>query len=461
MIPSLAAAILAAIPAQDLGIKAPPQRGTICIYNAHIHPVDGPDIPHGFITFTDATIREIAAGTPHVPMPGAAPGYTAIDAKGLHVYPGLVAAASEMGLIEHGLVRQTSDRAETGDAKPEVIAASAVNPDSTLLPVARVNGILTVCVVPRGGLLPGQASVIRMDAWTTEELPLATPFPGPNRHANAMVLSWPSMRTSTAWWMTRSVEEQQKDIKQSLERVETLFDNAKAYRDARAADPSTPTDLRLEAMRALFPTPDAPAANAAPGAPRTLPLFVNANDYDQITAALAFCKERGIRMVLVGGSDAHLAAAQLKEHDVPVIITGTHNLPRRADSPYDDAYTLPARLLAAGVRFAIASADDAAHERNLPYNAAIAVAHGLPRDAALAAVTLWPAEILGVADQVGSLTRGKLATLIVTDGDPLDATTKVHHAFIDGRAIDLTTKQSILAEKYRERYRQQKAAPPR
>lgn len=186
----------------------------------------------------------------------------------------------------------------------------------------------------------------------------------------------------------------------------------------------------------------------------TLPIFISANDYDQITAAIAFCEARNLRMVLVGGREADLAADLLKKHNISVIVSGTHALPKRNDSAYDETYTLPARLHALGVKFCIASADRTAHERNLPYNAAMAVAHGLPMDAALASVTLAPAQILGLGDQLGSLEKGKRATLILTTGNPLEVTTQIEAAFIDGRQIDLSNKQTELYKKYRERFEQ-------
>ncbi len=178
---------------------------------------------------------------------------------------------------------------------------------------------------------------------------------------------------------------------------------------------------------------------------------------DQITAAVVFCKERHLRMVLVGGREADLCADLLKDNHIPVIINGTHSLPAHDDSAYDECYTLPARLHAAGVDFCIASADRTAHERNLPYNAAMAVAFGLPMDAALKSVTLAPAQILGLGDQLGSLEPGKRATLILTTGNPLEVTTQIEAAFIDGRQIDLSNKQTKLYEKYRQKYAKQKS----
>jgi imidazolonepropionase-like amidohydrolase len=255
------------------------------------------------------------------------------------------------------------------------------------------------------------------------------------------------MRTVTAWWMDKSEEEQLKEIRESLRRIEETFDAAKAYADARAADPNAPADLRWEAMRPLW-EPEGKAR-----------LFIHAQDLDQINAAVQCCVRRGLRCTLIGGRDATLAAELLKEHRVPVVVLGTHAMPKRDDAPYDDAFTLPRRLADAGITFSIATGDDTAHERNLPYAAAMAAAHGLSADDALRAVTLDSAKVLGIEKQYGSLEKGKSATLILTTGNPLEITTQVRRAFIDGREIDLSNKQTKLAEKYLEKARQRGDIP--
>ncbi len=316
-----------------------------------------------------------------------------------------------------------------------------MNPDSTLIPVTRSNGILLAAIAPEGGLIPGQASVIRLDGWTMADM-AAQPTTG-------IVLRWPQMRTITAWWMDTSEDDQRRDIGRNLERIREVFATAAAYADARGADPTQPEDLRWEAMRPLFA--GAPLEGATDTRAR---LFILANDVDQISAAVAFAKERALRAVIVGGRDAHLCAALLKENGIPVVLTGTHVMPRRDDADYDEAFTRPLRLHEAGITFAIAHMDDTAHERNLPYSAAIAAAHGLPPEAALRAITLAPAQIFGIDDRYGSLETGKSATLLITTGDPLEVTTQIQSAFIDGREIDLSNKQTKLYEKYRERYQQ-------
>jgi imidazolonepropionase-like amidohydrolase len=188
---------------------------------------------------------------------------------------------------------------------------------------------------------------------------------------------------------------------------------------------------------------------------RESPLFVHANDAESIEDALAFAREQTLRIVLVGGIEAWRVAALLKQQDVPVIIAGTHVLPLRRFDPVDAVYANPAALHAAGVRFAIASPGDGfstSNERNLPYQAASAVAHGLPLDEGLKAVTLYPAQILGVADRLGSLAVGKDATLFVADGHPLEVRTQVLRAWIAGREVDLNNRHRQLYEKYQKKY---------
>lgn len=429
-----AACVLAAgtgASAQDLVKKAPPQSAPIAITNATIHTVAGSTIEKGTVIFDKGVITSVgAAGTGAIPS-----GTTIVDVSGMHVYPGLIGANTVMGLTEVNSARATLDYDETGDATPEVRAVVAVNPDSTIIPVTRSNGVLICAVMPTGGSIPGRAGVIRLDGWTWEDMAV--------RDDAGMVVNWPSLRPVTAWWMTRSEEEQIDDARKARQQIDDAFTAAAAYMKSRAADPSIPADLRWEAMRAVLE--------------RKAPVFVRAGRIDQIQSAIAWGVEKNLKLVIVGGEDAPLAAELLKKHDIPVIITGTFVQPRRGDSPYDDPYTLPARLEALGVKWCLASVGggfETPHERNLPYHAAIAVAHGLDRAVALRSITLAPAEILGIADKYGSIEMGRSATLIVTDGDPLEITTQVKMAFIDGRELDLSDKQKALNEKYREKYRQ-------
>lgn len=429
----------AAANAQDLVHKAPPQDQPILIQNATVHTVSGETIENGYVYFVAGTIEAIGAE----PTPRFASPPVVIDGAGLHVWPGMIAPVTQLGLSEIQAIRQTRDHDELPDVSPEVYAAVAVNPDSTLLPVTRSNGVLLAGVFPTGGTIPGRASVMHLDGWTWEQMAVK-PDAG-------LVLSWPQARPVRAWWMDQTDEEQTSRTRERLNQINETFDTAAAYAEARRADSNHPVDLRWEAMRSIFPK-NGTADPAADG--EQLPVFIQAQDADQITQAVTWAVERGLKAVIVGGRDADQCADLLARHDVPVIVGGTHRFPRRSDAPYDEPFTLPAALQAAGVRWCMASADDTAHERNLPYNAATAVAYGLDPDAAVRALTLSTAEILGVADRYGSLEPGKSATLIITNGHPLEVTTNVLRAFIDGREIDLSNKQTGLAEKYREKYRQ-------
>lgn len=415
--------------AQDLGHKAGPQSTPIAIVNASVHPVSSPSIDRGFVFFEDGRIVEVGAGDRVFPE-----GTRVIDADGMQVWPGLIAPVTELGLVGMFAVRQSRDFNEVGQFTPEARAAVATNPDSTIIPVTRSNGILTYGAFPTDGAAPGTASVMRTDGWTSDSMALL-PDAG-------VIINWPSMRPSQDWWADEPDAEQRERIRERLDMIDTFFQQAVSYRDgARPA-----TDLRFEAAMISLPGAD--------GSEPLRPTFINANDVDQINAAVVWAVGMGMRPVIVGGRDAMLCAELLAAHDVPVILGGTQRFPKRADMPHDDPYTLPQRLTEAGVRWCMASSDRTAHERNLPYNAAKSVAFGLSIDNAMRGLTLSTAEILEVDAEIGSLDSGKAATLIIADGNPLEVTTETIAAFIDGRQIDIGNKQTELAEKYREKYRQ-------
>ncbi len=428
---SLSFAWLAANAAASDHVPAPPQARAIVLKGATIHPVSGPDIPSGTIIFERGKITALGADA-------AAPADAeVIDVTGKHVYPGFISANSVLGLTEIGAARATVDIEETGAINANARAASSINPDSELLPVARANGILTALAVPEGGLVSGQSVVMRMDGWTPEQMTVRAPA--------AMHVRWPNLTINRDPRAPKSPEDQQKEIDKKVKQLRDTFATARAYWHARKTpNADFKSDLRWEAMMPVFEG--------------KLPLFVHATTLAQMEAALAWAKETQQKIVLVGGRDAWRIAPQLKESDTPVIVALTTALPRLRDDPYDTSFTTPLRLHEAGVRFCIGTngrESEAPHERNLPYEASMAAAYGLPREEALKGVTLYPAQIAGVGDQLGSLEPGKAATLIVTNGDALDFPTNVEAAYIDGRKIDLTNRQTRLRDKYREKYRRQ------
>jgi imidazolonepropionase-like amidohydrolase len=395
---------------------------------ATIHPVTGPVIDDGYIIIDKGVITAMGAGrAPNVPG-----NVVKHNASGMHVYPGLIAAQSDLGLTEVDAVDVTHDYAETGRIKPEVRACVAVNPDSDLIPVARAAGILTALTMPSTGLVSGRCSLMRLDGWTWEDMTIE-PEAG-------LMINWPRTEPFISRFNPQSEDEQRKQIKEDLQAVDDLFDDAQAYIAAKDSDPTVKTDMRFEAMR--------------PAIRGEKPVFVSANLAGQIESAVAWANRRGVKIIIVGGTQADQVTDLLKKHDVPVIISGTHRLPPRRQDNYDQPFALAATLQQAGVRYCLATQGEAATLRNLPHQAATAATYGLPPEDALKAITLYPAQILGIDDTYGSIEVGKSATLILTTGDPLEITNDVLVAFIDGRKIDLGSRHKSLHEKYREKYRQ-------
>lgn len=422
--------------AQDLLAKAPPQDRPVLLTNAVLHTITDGIVLGGSLWFADGEIGQVlpAGSTPQLPG-GQEP--LVLDLGGKHVFPGLVSACTALGLIEIGLVRQTDDTDEIGDMSPEATAAVAWNPDSTAIPVARSNGVLVAGVFPSGGVMPGRASVMRLDGWTNADLTVRADA-GP-------VIAWPAEQPARRGRRGAARDEAngERAVPKQRQAIDDVFAAARAWLDARTADATVALDVRHAALQ-----------DALRG---EVPVFLLADDQEQIESAVLWATSRGLRAVVVGGRDAAQCATLLRERNVPVIVNGVHRLPRRDDSPYDEPFTLPGQLATLGVRFCIGTGEDFSSDRNLPYHAATAAAFGLDAQRALRAITQDAADLLGIGDRLGSLTAGKEATLFVADGHPFELTTHVELAFVQGRQIDLRNKQTELAKKYRERYRQLRA----
>lgn len=432
-----AAVLLSALPAQDLVPKAAAQAKAIVLTNAVLHTVAGPVLLGGSLYFAEGKIREVLPADRRVALPPDTQA-TVIDLGGKHVYPGFVSAYTSLGLEEIGAVRQTIDLDEVGELTPEAQAWTAINPDTTAIPVARSNGVLAAGVFPRGGLIGGRAAVIQLDGWTNADMAVQTDA-GP-------VLQWPvrsygsDARGRRGPRVGGSENDAGSSTTKNRQRIDDAFVAARAWLDARTADATVPLDVRHAAL--------------VPALRGEVPVFVLADELEAIESAVLWAQGRNLRCVVVGGRDALLCQEILRRYDVPVVLGAVHRLPRRDDAPFSEPFELPGLLAKAGVRFCLASGSDFSQERNLPYQAATAIAFGLPAKDGLAAITLRAAEILGVADRLGSLSVGKDATLMVCDGDPLELTTRIEMAFVQGRQIDLRNRQTELSNKYRERYRQ-------
>ena len=407
---------------QSRQIPASAPVGPVLLVNATIHPVTAAPLEGGWMAFEDGRITLIGRGDrPSIDNA------TVIDLAGRHVYPGLVAADSILGLVETGMAEVTHDHDERGSFTPEARAVVALNPDSDLIPVTRAAGILTALVVPDGGRIPGQAAVIRLDGWDWEDLAI-TP-------SAAMVIEWPSMDRPT--FGSRSRTRDTAATKQ-FDALNDYLDQAEAYLAATDADTTLTPDSRAESLRAALAGEQ--------------PVLIKASTAGQIATAVAWARHRGLDPIILGGEEADEVAALLVEEDVPVIIRGVHRYPRSRSRNPDEPHALPARLRDKGVRFCIAPRDRPAHLRNLPHHAATAVANGLTPEEGLRAITIDAATIIGVGDRLGSLEPGKSATFIVTTGDPLQLRTEVEMAWIDGRPVDLSSRHTQLRDKYQRKY---------
>ena len=402
----------------------------VAIVGGTAHTVSGPDIENATILIEGGLITSVGPGL-HIPQ-----GARVIRAEGLHVYPGLIDIDTAVGLTEIGSVAGGNDVIETGKINPGVRAEVAVNPESELIPVTRANGITHVLTAPAGGIISGTSALIRLDGWTWEEMAAAAPA--------AMHVDYPAYPREEPGFSLeppKSKEEKLEERKDDLRQLAETFEAARAYRTARSEGSGDP-DPALEAM---LPVLDG-----------RIPVIVSASEVREIKEAVQWARREGVRMILRSAQDYWHLADFLAENRIPVIVGPVLSDNFREDEPYDTAYTGPLKLHEAGVPFCIVNGGDrfdAAHTRNLPYQAAMAAAFGLPRKEALKAVTLYPARILGVDSRLGSIEPGKSATLIITDGDPLEIRTHVLRELIDGHEVDLMNRHLRLYEKYRDRPR--------
>ena len=401
-----------------------------------VHPVSGDAIADATVVVVDGKITAVGHG---VAVPA---GASVIEMEGKHLYPGFIHPASVLGLVEINSVRGSVDTHEIAKVGAALRAEVAFNADSLLLPPTVAGGVLTAHVVPRGGVFAGTSAVMKLDGWNWEEMTLATPV--------GMHLNYPQLLPSEG---DVSEEEEAEQREKALRLINDTLDAAAIYRQARDAVAQGAPAIDYDAdAEALLPVLDG-----------TLPLFIWATEKSQIEGALDWAAERQLKnIVLVAGADAQYVAERLAKEQVPVILAGVLSLPERRWEPYDSSYAAAAQLHAAGVTFCIADSRQgrsAANARNLPFHAAMAAAFGLPKDVALRSVTLSVAEILGVADRLGSIEVGKDATMMLTDGDPLEIISHIERVWIGGQEVDLSADhQRRLYEKYRNRPRPQEAA---
>ncbi|HVF46881.1 MAG TPA: amidohydrolase family protein [Pyrinomonadaceae bacterium] len=412
--------------------------GTFAIVNARIVPVSGPAIENGTVVIQNGKIAAVGAGVA-VPV-----GAERVEGRGLTVFPGMIDAATNMGLAEITLaVAGSVDLSETGTMNANTKAIKGIHPHSAHINVTRVNGITTVHSAPTGGIISGQSAIINLNGSTPDEMAVV--------REHGLVINFPRIVAGGGGFGGFGQQQQQQpDFNELVRRRDTavedlkkIFRNAESYlraRDAYTKDRTLPyvaTDQRLEAL--------------APYIGGRRPVFFTAERERDIRAIAKFVGEMKLKGVLVGGQEAWKVADDLKKNNIAVIYTHMYTLPVRDDDPYDYLYEAPAKMQAAGVKFAIATGDVGPEARDLPYHAGLAGAYGLSPADALRSVTISPAEILGIADRMGSIEVGKVANIVVADGSILDPRTNIKHLFINGRMLPLTSRHTRLFDSFKDR----------
>jgi len=410
-------------------MTVPPQSEPVALRGATIHTVTNGVIEDGTIMFENGVI--VAIGT-DVEIPA---GARVVDVSGKHIYPGLIDAYSTVGIGEIGAVDVSSDVNELGDFNPNIRAEVAVNAESRHIGTSRSAGVLVTLTTPGGGLISGMSSAMSLEGWDWEEMSM--------KSAAALNVNWPNPnpRRGRGRGFGRgrggSTQGPPPTYAEQVEQLKDFFAEARAYRDAAAAGEEVRTDSRYIAM--------IPAINAE------IPVVVSADGAAQINDAITWAQEEGLRLVIRGGRDAIHVADRLVANDIPLIITSTMAAPGRQYEGYDGAYSMPARLHEAGVKFAISGGSGTLYTNRLPWEAGVAVAFGLPEEEALKAVTINAAEFMGISDMVGSLEPGKQATLLITTGTPLDMTSDIEQTYIQGREIDMMDIQKFFFQKYMQK----------
>jgi imidazolonepropionase-like amidohydrolase len=417
------------------GLLAASEKDSFFLKGVTLFPVSSARVDNTNLLVMDGKIAEIGGKS-------APKGVRVIDGKGLQVYPGIMNSATNIGLAEISSIRESVDTGELGDFNPQLRAIVAINPETEHIPVVRANGLTSVITLPGGGgfggggtgIILGQAALVHLDGYTYEEMEIT--------RSAAYQMRFPTMQSrsfdfETFQFSRGSFAEAKRRYETQMQDIRRFFSEARAYMTAKKAGaPGLKVQVKYDAMIPLFEG--------------KVPALVTASKEREILAALQFADEQKIRVILADVRQPGKALEEIAKRNVPCILGPVTQLPPEADMPYDFNYSLPAQLHKAGVKFAFGSFQNQ-FARNIAFEAASAVAYGLPYEEALKAITLNAAEIWGVGEKYGSIEKGKAADLLVTDGDPLEVKTNVRMLFIEGRQQSLESKHTRLYQKYKER----------
>lgn len=411
--------------AQETMHPAPAQTKKIVITGATIHIGNGQIVQNGIVSIEKGKIKwENSAPTPSSEI-------EIIDATGKHLYPGIIAPNTNLGLVEFSSTRATLDYYELGDIHPNIRSIIAYNTDSKVINTLRSNGILLAQITPQGGSIPGTSSVVQLDAWNWEDAAYELD--------EGIHLVLPALINRPSGMQRREGSDPVKAGLEKIEELKTFFREAKAYLNEKNHEA---INLKFEATRGLFN--------------QSKNLYVHCDLIKEMLAAIDLAKEFNFKLVIAGGADSWMIADILQANHIPVILSEPHSLPASEDDAVDQPYKTGAALQKAGVLFTISqdSGDGFFQQRNLPFQAGTMAAYGLSKEEALQAITLNAAKILGIDKKTGSIENGKDANIIISSGDLLDMKSSIiTHAFIQGRSINLDNKQSQLFERYKYKYK--------
>ena len=407
--------------------RARAQASAILILGATAHLGNGQIIANSAVAFENGKLSLVADATT-IRFDRSKYGKI-YDAAGKHVYPGFIAPDTRIGLVEIEAARATQDFADQGGYSPNLRSIVAYNTDSDIIPTVRSNGILLAQSAPEGGAISGTSSVVQLDAWNYEDAAY--------RNDDGIWVNWPSVRSFGGFGGGNPEMKKNEQYDKDVLALRNYFEEAKAY--AQQAAPAV-KNLKFEAMRGLFS--------------KKQTLYVRTDNAKTIQEAVLFAEGFGVPVVIVGADDSWLITDFLKSHNVPVVLGLTQSLPARDDDDIDQPFKTAAQLHEKGILFAFTS-NGSWRQRNLPFQAGQAVGFGLPKEAAVAAITLSAAKILGIDQRCGSLETGKDATLFISEGDALDMRScVVTAAFIQGREISLDNKHKQLGRRFEEKYKQ-------
>jgi imidazolonepropionase-like amidohydrolase len=410
-----------------ISLRAQGLESTFAIVGGTAHIGDGTVIEDALVLVRDGVIEDIRSGS-NAPIPKL---YRMVEAKGKHIYPGLIAAGTRLGLEEIEAVRATRDFFEVGEYNAHIRSLIAYNTDSKIIPTLRFNGVLTAQVRPYGGVISGSSSIMQLYGWNWEDAVLKTD--------DGIWMEWPRQYYQTGWWAEPGVLKKNEDYENQVLALKAFFSDAQAWNGGNE-------NLRLQAMKGVFSGKQQ--------------LFITAHSAKEILSAVEFAQSFGIQPIITGATQAWLVADYLAAQKIPVIVGGIHGLPEFADNDIDQPFKNIRILKEKGVLCSFFQ-EGSWQQRNIAYMAGTAAAYGLDKEAALQLLTGDMAKILKVDDKIGTLSKGKLATLFITEGDVLDMkSSQLTNAWVAGRPIELNDMQQQLYFKFREKYRNQGLIKP-